>query len=1785
NNGSGARFRLGDVTDTSDRDYIQNDGTATINDTTTVFLDDSQLASWDAGSSYTWTLIAGGITATNGFNLNTNTYWSTALSGGTFSLSAGGGDLVLDFTASTAEPTTQATAITFSAVGTNTITVGWTPGDGVNRVVVARAGGAVDDDPDDGVTYTADAVFGDGSEIGTGNYVVYKGAGASVAVTGLTANTVYHFRVYEFNGGAGSENYMTNAAAGNPASQTTFADEPSTQASALNITAFGETTMSLGWTRGDGANVLIVGRTDAAAESPADGSNYTANAAWGSAGTVGTVSKALYLNSGTAEDLTGLTAETLYYFAAFELNGTGGANNYLLTGAPTTNRYTLSTEPSAHAGSFTATSVSKTQIDLSWTAAAGADGYMILIRPGVDPTGTPTDGQAYSVGDTFGSDTLTGLVVGTSFSASGLATNTQYNFSIIPYNWDGANAQTYNYRTSATIPTANATTWARASKVIKEPFNSYEFFNNLAGANGGTGWEGAWAGAWDEGDIWIDDVDFSVSLQLLPVQGGSYSRKAKFDVDTDGKRSAIKRPFEAITNGQFYATWIMQGGANAAARFWGVSFSDNGNYGYEKFGVGKTRNDGFDLGISIPGMYSNETVQTTDWDLVSGNPYVIAIKYDFDTDLLQVMAWPNTSDDILSMQEPLPWIMERTISGIDKLDYIFLEAGSADGGGNAGECFFDHIRIGTNWYEVMVHGGEDDPSSPILPTVALVYIGTNYSAWDKSQIKTNVYDGELADEENPIDFAVRWTDSNGMFVTNDPASVTNKSSPWGRVWPNWDPLSIGVITNAFGLDRLFTNAYGDNGATSVTTYQYAAFSLTNIDFANTYYITVSGENDDQSSGEYTADPPAGGLDTYGSRGILVNEPLQFTILDDDTNLATVADIWAVSNVVRTLRLMHITVGTNGTYLSGDTTNRLYKATDGALAGLSAAVPLRLSLGVSDTSGVARVGEGDPWNMSVTIGSVIISNESNFSVSESTPAPAVGVSTNVWRFESLTYAQVGDLFTAGTNTVTATIPDADMDRVSDQRVLTNQQYGYLAVGDDDVLGPALGGITLVGASGSGTEILGTGFETNENWPSFQASGDLWTNEITSGTGTGTWYGTGYVNIGNPNSGTRKGGFTTTGVGQYFQPPARDNPGILKLWARLSSAGATRHLAVERWDGDEWLGGGTNTVTSDSYQQYSWEINWIESAVTLRVVRVGTDGSPGIYMDDMQLLSAEPLWLSTTAVTTHWNAAVDASGVYEYRAVAPSYSSSEPTGMDDGVSIGDVTSHVFDVTGLQGVLTGFVFAVDNDNDRANDRTNGNNSAFLARIDTNPPPQIGGVTNFEGEDPTSEAIVQWVAATNAGERIAPTYAVLSPWDTYRVYYTDDESDPTTNSTHLDKDDDPALAEITTTNTTFTDLIYDTTYKFRVAGRDQAGNEGVLSGTATLLLPGFNATQGLVRTTGGGIRYSEIFWKAATNAGGISREYDLIYVDSLNFSDSLSNQWALLESGWTNMLWDTGTVSRTPPSLLVNTLRFYRASARTAAGEQRWTTNNNPRVASEEVYALKTIQLYAGQNWVGLSVIPDSNTMKNVLGHELPSGINYGDPNKTAVSWYERVSNEVAKKEVWLVDLGASNQWRTSFGWPAGFNKPADDYAVPYDEGFIVEIPTNVSEVQLMMPIGRVPTNTQTQTIEPKAYNLLNMRVPARVHPSQMNLVESGFRGTTVLGGNSDRLRKLDRAGKTVGLDVYYLISDQTWRYVGTHQVASGFYISPDDGFLIWTVRSTNQWIWTNQLPYSLPTRFMTP
>ncbi|WP_179348047.1 GEVED domain-containing protein [Winogradskyella pacifica] len=101
-----------------------------------------------------------------------------------------------DFTTVCSTPS-DVTAFT-AEEGTTEVDLTWSNGSCFDEIlVIAKETSAVSVTPTgDGSTYTANTEFGSGSDLGTGEYVVYKGTGTSVTVTGLTNGTTYHFEVF-----------------------------------------------------------------------------------------------------------------------------------------------------------------------------------------------------------------------------------------------------------------------------------------------------------------------------------------------------------------------------------------------------------------------------------------------------------------------------------------------------------------------------------------------------------------------------------------------------------------------------------------------------------------------------------------------------------------------------------------------------------------------------------------------------------------------------------------------------------------------------------------------------------------------------------------------------------------------------------------------------------------------------------------------------------------------------------------------------------------------------------------------------------------------------------------------------------------------------------------------------------------------------------------------------------------------------------------------------------------------------------------------------------------------------------------------------------------------------------------------------------------------------------------------------------------------------------------------------------------------------------------------------
>src|SRR5262249_9134326 len=112
----------------------------------------------------------------------------------------------------------------------------------------------------------------------------------------------------------------------------TLTNEPTIQASGVSGSALQNGNLTFTWTRGNGARCIVLVKSGSAVDAnPVDGTTYTASATFSSGTQIGSGNYVAFLGTGTSVTLSGLSSSTTYYVAVYELNGTGGSENYLIT--------------------------------------------------------------------------------------------------------------------------------------------------------------------------------------------------------------------------------------------------------------------------------------------------------------------------------------------------------------------------------------------------------------------------------------------------------------------------------------------------------------------------------------------------------------------------------------------------------------------------------------------------------------------------------------------------------------------------------------------------------------------------------------------------------------------------------------------------------------------------------------------------------------------------------------------------------------------------------------------------------------------------------------------------------------------------------------------------------------------------------------------------------------------------------------------------------------------------------------------------------------------------------------------------------------------------------------------------------------------------------------------------------------------------------------------------------------------------------------------------------------
>lgn len=107
-------------------------------------------------------------------------------------------------------PTAQARLLTFANTTSNSTTVNWTNGNGTARAAFVFKGANGSALPLDGTSYSANANYAAGTQIGnSGWYCIYNGTASSAPITGLVPNTTYRVTVVEYGTVSGNTLYLT----------------------------------------------------------------------------------------------------------------------------------------------------------------------------------------------------------------------------------------------------------------------------------------------------------------------------------------------------------------------------------------------------------------------------------------------------------------------------------------------------------------------------------------------------------------------------------------------------------------------------------------------------------------------------------------------------------------------------------------------------------------------------------------------------------------------------------------------------------------------------------------------------------------------------------------------------------------------------------------------------------------------------------------------------------------------------------------------------------------------------------------------------------------------------------------------------------------------------------------------------------------------------------------------------------------------------------------------------------------------------------------------------------------------------------------------------------------------------------------------------------------------------------------------------------------------------------------------------------------------------------------
>ena len=257
---------------------------------------------------------------------------------------------------------------------------------------------------------------------------------------------------------------------------------PANQPSALVLGSVTTNSIAGSFTSATGADAYLVVRSTSTSltSNPIDGTSYSAGNSLGGG---------IVVDSGSSSSFTatGLNSGTNYYFFVFSVKNTScsGGPKYLTANPLTGNAATAlpaCVAPSAQPTGLSFANTASTSLSGSFSAS-GANEYLVVMSAASTLSAAPANGVVYNNGDALGGGTVINRGTATSFSATGLNSNTTYYFFVFALN-NTACAGGPVYLTANPLSGSQTTLYPSCVTPLAQPsaFTSSSTYNSINGS-------------------------------------------------------------------------------------------------------------------------------------------------------------------------------------------------------------------------------------------------------------------------------------------------------------------------------------------------------------------------------------------------------------------------------------------------------------------------------------------------------------------------------------------------------------------------------------------------------------------------------------------------------------------------------------------------------------------------------------------------------------------------------------------------------------------------------------------------------------------------------------------------------------------------------------------------------------------------------------------------------------------------------------------------------------------------------------------------------------------------------------------------------------------------------------------------------------------------------------------------------------------------------------------------------------------------------------------------------